>query len=50
MSKENALYVTGRVGEVEIEWLLDSGCTLRPVLEENDVKMRMADGSLLPNY
>ena len=63
--KEDALYVTRRVVEVEVEWLLDSGCTLslisvdvyrrfpasmRPELEENEVEMRMADGSLLLEY
>ena len=65
LSKEDMLYIKGRVGEVEIEWLLDSGCTLslisldmcrripkakRPILEENEVEMRTADGSLLPDY
>lgn len=62
--KEDALFVSGRVGEVEIEWLVDTGSTLsliseevynsipeaeRPELEENDVEMRTASGSLLPD-
>ena len=57
--------MTGRDGEVEVEWLLDSGCTLslisvdvfwripaavRPELEENEFKIRTADGSLLFHY
>ena len=65
LSKEDALYVTGKIGDMEVEWLLDSGCTLsliflemyrriledkRPVLEENDVEMRTVDGSLLPDH
>ena len=65
MFKEDALYMTGRVGKVQIEWLLDSGCSLsltsvdvyrripaalRPELEENEVKMRTAYESLLPDY
>ena len=50
--REDALYVTGEVKGIEIEWLLDTGCSLslisvevynsipeevRPKLIENDV-------------
>ena len=60
--KEDALYVTPEVGDVELEWLLDTGCSLslistavykripeveRPKLEVNDVDMATADGSRL---
>ena len=52
LSKEDALYVTGKIGDTEVEWLLDSGGMLslislevyrsipeerRLVLEENEV-------------
>ena len=65
LSKEDALYVTGRVGKVEKEWLLDSSCNLslipvevygripegkRPKLEENEVEMKKkSNGSLFPD-
>ena len=60
--KEDALYVTEEVGDVELEWLLDTGCSLslistdvykripeavRPRLDVNDVDMATADGSRL---
>ena len=62
--REDALFVTGEVRGIGIEWLLDTGCSLslisaevydsipeeiRPELEENDVVMKTADGSLLPD-
>ena len=62
--REDALYVTGEVRDVEIEWLLDTGCSLsiistevyeriseslRPDLEENLIPMKTADGSRLPD-
>ena len=60
--KEDALYITGKVQGIEVEWLLDTGCSLsiisaevyqripeecRPKLEKNPVPMRTADGSTL---
>ena len=65
LSKEDALYVTGKIWDTEVEWLLDSGCSLslislevykripegkQLVLEENKVEKRTAYGSLLPDY
>ena len=56
--------MSGEVREVEIEWLIDTGCGLsliseevyrripeqdRPVLEENEIPMKTADGSRLPD-
>ena len=56
------MYVTGKVKNVEIEWLIDTGCSLslistevyermsienRPALERNEVSMKTADGSSL---
>ena len=62
--REDALYVLGKVKDVELEWLLDTGCTLslisidvwrrispekRPALQRNPVSMTTADGSSLPD-
>ena len=59
------MYVSGRVEETELEWLLDTGCSLsliskdffekileerRLELVENEVRMTTADGSLLSIY
>ena len=56
--------MTGEVQDVEVEWLLDTGCSLsiistevyqriseslRPRLEENPIPMKTADGSRLPD-
>ena len=63
LSKEDALYIKGKIGDTEVEWLLDSSCMLSlislevykripeekwPLLVENEVEMTTADGSLLP--
>ena len=63
--KEDALYVSGRVEETELEWLIDTGSSLglistnvfekipegkRQEVVENEVRMTRADGSLLPDY
>ena len=58
--REDAFNVTGEIGKVKIEWLLDTGCSLSlisvdlyrkipeavgPKLQVNDVDMTPADGS-----
>ena len=64
MAREDALYVTGKIRDVEMQWLLDTGCSLsivstdvferipvsdRPKLGYNEVQMKTADGSILPD-
>ena len=63
--KEDALYLSERVKETELEWLINPGSSLsliskdvfekipeerRLELVENEVRMTTADGSLLPNF
>jgi len=58
------MYVTGEVKDVEVEWLIDTGCSLsiisinvyqrisealKPELMENEIPMKTADGSELPD-
>ena len=63
--RDDALYVRGEVRDEEVEWLLDTGCSLslisvdvwrripsekRPMLQENPTSMTTADGSRLPDF